>query len=154
MMYKIRNIVASRSKGCMSHNHVTLQAPSFSTHSIEPYINGFQLKLYAEMTLTDEQYSLFSNYLDELERARIVEVEFVGGKDSIEAFRKYAEEHKVKSTETPTKVVLVDIEEVPQIEEIPQIEEAVNIQLETPIIEEEEEVKVITDSSKKKKARK
>ncbi len=150
-MYKITNIVASRTKGCMSHNHVTLQSPSFANHAIEPYVCGFQLKLFSEMNITDEQFVKFSNYLDELQKARIIEIKPIVDNTVIEKSKELVEDNITKEPKSISIEIQEDIEEVPQIEEIPT---QVDIVLEAPVIEEEvEDTKIVVDSSKKKKIR-
>jgi NACalpha-BTF3-like transcription factor len=141
-MYKIKNIAASRSKGCLTHNPVTLDVPTFTSYGIEPYICGVQLKLYEEMNIPEDKYGLHKKYLDELVKARVIEV-IAPIKEEIKV---------VKEVEISVKTKEIAIEE-PTVEQM--IEEAFNSPAaQIPEVTHEDSIKLTVDPFKKKKAKK
>ena len=73
-MYRITNIAASREEGCWHHNPNGF-SPDSHTLQFEPWIAGMQLKLYESRVITDRDYLVCKEFIDDLYSHRIVKAE-------------------------------------------------------------------------------
>ncbi len=138
-MYTITNIATNRTKGCLSHNHITGESPDFFM-PIEPWVAGVQLKLFEKMNLTSEQFEIHKDYIKKLVEARVIEIEQPTNQKPVIVL--------TESVDTTKEFVEVITQAAQEVKIEPPIQE------EKVVAPEEEEIKVVVQQPKPKKGKK